>query len=51
MFIKNLADTVAISAGSACGIGEPSYVIKEINLQNKSNNFIRLTINKYTSLN
>lgn len=48
MFIKNLADTVAISAGSACGIGEPSYVIKEINLTNKNTNFIRLSLNKTT---
>lgn len=48
MFIKNLADTVAISAGSACGIGEPSYVITEINLTNKSSNFIRLSLNKNT---
>lgn len=46
MLIKNLADTVAISAGSACGIGEPSYVINEINLTNKSTNFIRVTLNK-----
>ncbi|WP_368254919.1 cysteine desulfurase family protein [Clostridium paraputrificum] len=49
MLIKNLADTVAISAGSACGIGEPSYVISAINMQNKSNNFIRLALNKYTT--
>lgn len=48
MLIKNLADTVAISAGSACGIGEPSYVINEINLTNKSTNFIRLSLNKTT---
>lgn len=46
MFIKNLADTVAISAGSACGIGEPSYVINEIGLNTKSTNFIRFTISK-----
>lgn len=49
MLIKNLADTVAISAGSACGIGEPSYVINEINLTNKSSNFIRLSLNKNTT--
>lgn len=47
IFIKSLADTVAISAGSACGIGEPSYVIREINMQNKSSNFIRLSLSKY----
>lgn len=50
MFIKNLADTVAISAGSACGIGEPSYVIKEINTLN-NNNFIRIALNKYNTIN
>lgn len=49
MLIKNLADTVAISAGSACGIGEPSYVINQINLTNKSSNFIRLSLNKNTT--
>lgn len=54
MMIKKLADIVAISAGSACGIGEPSYVIKEITSShnsNNSNNFIRLSLNKYTSTN
>lgn len=50
MMIKDLSDTVALSSGSACGIGEPSYVIKEINLNNKSNNFIRLSLNKFTEL-
>lgn len=50
MMIKNLADKVAISAGSACGIGEPSYVIKEIGYSNRSNNFIRITLNKNTNL-
>ena len=48
MFIKDMADRgiCAISSGSACGIGEPSYVIKEIGLYNKSSNFIRLTLSK-----
>lgn len=50
MFIKNLADTVAISAGSACGIGEPSYVIKEINISDNHSNFIRITLNKNSNL-
>lgn len=49
MFIKNLANTVAISAGSACGIGEPSYVITEINRCNSTNHFIRISLNKYTT--
>lgn len=50
MFIKDLSDKVAISAGSACGISEPSYVINEIGYQNKSNNFIRLSLNKTISI-
>ena len=47
MFIKEMADKCAISSGSACGIGEPSYVIKEIGIENKSSNFIRISINKH----
>ncbi|SUY47092.1 cysteine desulfurase [Clostridium putrefaciens] len=50
MMIKDLADKIAISSGSACGIGEPSYVIKEIGLENKSSQFIRITLNKNTRL-
>lgn len=48
MFIKDMADKCAISSGSACGIGEPSYVIKEINIENKSSSFIRITLSKNT---
>lgn len=50
MVIKNLADTVAISAGSACGIGEPSYVIKEIGKADCTNNFIRISLNKNSNI-
>ncbi|AVP65981.1 cysteine desulfurase DndA [Clostridium botulinum] len=50
MFIKDIADKCAISSGSACGIGEPSYVIKEIGLENRSSNFIRLTLSKNNNL-
>lgn len=50
MFIKDMADKCAISSGSACGIGEPSYVIKEISIENRSSNFLRLTIGKNTNL-
>lgn len=52
-FIKEMADNnvCAISSGSACGIGEPSYVIKEIGLSVKSNTFIRLTLNKLNDIN
>lgn len=50
MLIKNLADKVAISAGSACGIGEPSYVIQEIGKANCTNHFIRISLNKNLSI-
>ncbi|ADK14522.1 cysteine desulfurase family protein [Clostridium ljungdahlii] len=50
IFIKNIADKVAISSGSACGIGEPSYVIKEIGIQNKSSSFTRLTLSKLSTI-
>lgn len=51
MFIKDLADKVAISAGSACGISEPSYVVEEINKKDKSSQFIRITISKNSKIN
>ena len=50
MFIKDLGDKVAISAGSACGISEPSYVIDELGYKNKISSFIRLSISKNTVL-
>ena len=45
MFIKDMADRCAISSGSACGIGEPSYVIEEIGVGDRSSQFIRITLN------
>lgn len=50
LLIKKLADKVAISSGSACGIGEPSYVINEIGKVNFNTNFIRISLNKDSSL-
>lgn len=50
MMIKDLADKCAISSGSACGIGEPSYVIEEIGLKDRSSNFIRISISKNLDL-
>lgn len=47
MFIKNIADKCAISSGSACGIGEPSYVIQEIGVGDRSLQFVRITLSKY----
>ncbi len=49
MLIKDLANEVAISAGSACGISEPSYIINEINRNNQSSQFIRITLSKLSN--
>lgn len=46
MLIEKLGKDVAISSGSACGIGEPSYVVEAIGKGNFSNNFIRISLNK-----
>ncbi|MBE6050175.1 MAG: cysteine desulfurase [Clostridium sp.] len=48
MFIKDMADkeVCAISSGSACGIGEPSYVIQEIGYGDRSSQFVRVTLSK-----
>ncbi|AOR23765.1 cysteine desulfurase family protein [Clostridium taeniosporum] len=51
MFIKDMADKCAISSGSACGIGEPSYVIKEIGVADRSSQFIRITLSKFCDMN
>lgn len=51
LLIKKLSDTIALSSGSACGIGEPSYVIKELNIgDNISTNFLRLSFNKFSKI-
>lgn len=48
-FINRVSDDIAISTGSACSLGKPSHVIKAIGLQEKTNNIIRISLNKYSS--
>ena len=48
-FIKQVSDQLAISSGSACSAGEPSYVLKAMGLEDKVTKVLRITINKYTS--
>ena len=48
-FIKRVSDKFALSTGSACSAGEPSYVIKALGLQEQVTKVIRITINKYTT--
>jgi cysteine desulfurase len=51
MLIERLNNDVAISSGSACSIGEPSYVIGAIGKIIESNNFIRISLNKFMTSN
>ena len=48
-FIKKVSDKLALSTGSACSAGEPSYVIRSIGLADKTTKVLRITINKYTT--
>ena len=48
-FIKKVSDELALSTGSACSAGEPSYIIKAIGLEKQVSKVIRITINKYTT--
>lgn len=48
-FIKSVSDDVALSTGSACSAGEPSYVIKAIGLEDEVSKVLRVSLNKYTT--
>lgn len=50
-FIKNISEEVALSTGSACSAGEPSYVIQALGLSDKVNRVLRVSINKFTTEN
>lgn len=48
-FIKDISDRVAMSTGSACSAGEPSYVIDAIGQKENVSRVLRISINKYTT--
>ena len=48
-FIKKISDEVALSNGSACSAGEPSYVIQALGLSDKVTKVLRVSINKFTT--
>lgn len=48
-FIKHISDKLALSTGSACSAGEPSYVITALGLEDKVSKVLRISINKYTT--
>lgn len=47
-FIKKISEEIAISTGSACSAGEPSYVISAMGLEEEVSKVLRITLNKYT---
>lgn len=48
-FIKHISDRLALSTGSACSVGEPSYVIAALGLEDKVSKVLRISLNKYTT--
>ena len=48
-FIKRISDKLALSTGSACSAGEPSYVLTAMGLEDKVSNVLRISLNKYTT--
>ncbi len=50
-FIKRISEQFALSTGSACSAGEPSYVISALGLEEKVSRVLRISLNKYTTEN
>ena len=48
-FIKHISDRLALSTGSACSVGEPSYVIMALGMEDKVSKVLRISLNKYTT--
>lgn len=48
-FIKKVSEQLAISSGSACSAGEPSYVLDAMGLKDMTSKVLRITLNKYTT--
>lgn len=48
-FIKQISDRFALSTGSACSAGEPSYVINALGLEEQVTKVLRISINKHTT--
>lgn len=48
-FIKRISDRFALSTGSACSAGEPSYVITALGLEDMVSKVLRISLNKNTT--
>ncbi|QEH67654.1 cysteine desulfurase family protein [Cellulosilyticum sp. WCF-2] len=44
MFLSNYCDKVALSTGSACAIGEPSYVLKAMGFEDYTDSVLRISV-------
>lgn len=49
LFIKEISNDFAISTGSACSAGEPSYVLGAIGLKDKVTKVLRISLSKTTT--
>lgn len=49
-FIKSISDKVALSTGSACSAGKPSYVLEAMGLSGLKTKILRISLNKYTTI-
>lgn len=48
-FIKQISDRFALSTGSACSAGAPSYVISALGLEEQVSKVLRISLNKHTT--
>lgn len=48
-FLKAVGDRLALSTGSACSAGEPSYVLTALGLKDMASNVLRISLNKYSN--
>lgn len=46
-FLKRISSEVALSTGSACSLGEPSYVLEAMGLNRYRTKVLRISLNKY----
>lgn len=46
-FVKHISDSLALSTGSACSAGEPSYVISALGMGEYVSKVLRISLNKF----
>ena len=48
-FLKRMSAEIALSTGSACSLGEPSYVLEAMGLKEYKTKVLRVSLNKHSS--